>query len=754
MKLSPVLIAFLPLFVLAQNQPGTAIHIRKAQDNIHLDGVLNEAAWQEAEVAKNWFLNYPADTMLAPFQTEARVTFDDEFFYFSLVCYDDNTPDLIHSLRRDFEFPLNDQAGINIGPYNDKLNGFFFALTPAGVQREGILIGGGGGGDSFNAYWDNKWYSKVVRHKDKWIAEAAIPFKSIRYKAGLKEWNIIFDRSDKKRNQISSWIGVPIQYNTGMFAYSGRLIWLDPPPPPSLNMSFIPYLSGGISRDNLSNPPEHSSDFQAGLDAKIGLSPSLNLDLAVNPDFSQVEVDQQVINLTRFEFRFPERRQLFLENSDLFSRAGVSAARVFFSRRIGLVRDSAGLYRRIPILYGARVSGSMSKNWRLSVLNAQTKEQPSIGLPAQNFTVATVQRNFWAQSSVSLTYVNKQSLGVGLSDSLTYFHTSIWRRIMEGNRPELRRNTFNRVLDIDLELLSKNNKWHSSFFVAKSFDDFNKRGNLAGGMFFEYDSRNLYVRLRPTYIGKYFNAEAGFVPSTGVYPGLFDFQGEANYFLYPAEPNIVSMGPELTVKHTYLPTGELTDREYSLGYRVSFLNTSEIAISYNYIFQQLTNSFNPIDSRIYTPFLVGEQYSWHSVSGSLQTNRRKRLNLLLETTYGGFYNGSNLNLNGELNFRYQPYGNIALRFDYNNLQLPGNYGSEQLFLIGPRIDLTLTDKLFFTTFYQYNNLLDNMNLNVRFQWRYQPASDFFIVYTENYLPMGLKSKNRALVFKLTYWLNI
>ncbi|MCB0847392.1 MAG: carbohydrate binding family 9 domain-containing protein, partial [Bacteroidetes bacterium] len=414
MKLLATLIFFLPLFILAQNRPGTTLHIRKAKENIQLDGVLDEPAWQEAEVAKNWFLNYPVDTMFAPFQTEARVTFDDEFFYFSLVCYDDSTPDLIHSLRRDFEFLLNDQAGINIGPYNDKLNGFFFSLTPAGVQREGILIGGGGGGDSFNQYWDNKWYSKVVRHKDKWIAEAAIPFKSIRYKAGLREWNIIFDRSDKKRNQISSWISTPIQYNTGMFAYSGQLIWLDPPPPPGLNMSFIPYLAGGISKDNSSNPPENSSDFQAGFDAKIGLSPSLNLDLAVNPDFSQVEVDQQVINLTRFEFRFPERRQLFLENSDLFSRAGVAAARVFFSRRVGLVRDSTGLYRRIPILYGARVSGSLDQKWRLSVLNAQTKEQLSIGLPAQNFTVATVQRNFGAQSSVSVTYVNKQSLGVDL----------------------------------------------------------------------------------------------------------------------------------------------------------------------------------------------------------------------------------------------------------------------------------------------------------------------------------------------------
>ncbi len=474
----------------------------------------------------------------------------------------------------------------------------------------------------------------------------------------------------------------------------------------------------------------------------------------MNPDFSQVEVDQQVINLTRFEFRFPERRQLFLENSDLFNRAGVSEARVFFSRRVGLVRDSSGLFQRIPILYGARLSGSINEKWRLSVLNTQTKRQLSLGLPAQNFTVATLQRNFWAQSSVSLTFVNKQSWGVRDADTAIFFHESIFRELNRNNRTIRRKNTYNRVLDIDLELLSKDNKWHSSFFVAQTFDDFHQRDNRAAGMFFEYTTRSVYVRLRPSYIGENFNAEAGFVPSYQVYPGQINMRGEFNYFSYPNAQSIVSMGPIAKVTHTYIPDGTLTDREYSLGYQMNFINTSTLEVSYNYIFQQLTNNFNPIDRNTYSLFLEGEQYDWHTVTASLQTNTRTRLNALIQSTYGGFYNGNILNLNGELNFRYQPYGNISLRFDYNDLNLPENYGKEKLFLIGPRIDLTFTDKLFLTTYYQYNNLLDNMNLNMRFQWRYQPASDFFIVYTENYLPKDFSSKNRALLFKLTYWLNI
>lgn len=747
------LFVFVPCLLPAQNKPGTPLHIKKAKGEIVLDGRLEEQDWLEADVATDWFLNYPVDTAAAPYQTEARVTFNDQFFYVSFVCYDDDTPDLINSLRRDFEYPVNDNVGVNLGPFNDGLNGFFFALTPAGVQREGIISGGGAGGDAFNSFWDNKWYSKVVRYDDRWVAEAAVPWKSFRYKSGLKEWNILFDRSDKKRNLRSSWIRTPIQFRTGMFAYSGKLVWDDPVPPSHTNISFIPYLSGSTSRDTESNPVKKDSELQGGFDAKVGVTPSLNLDLTFNPDFSQVEVDQQVINLTRFEFRFPERRQFFLENSDLFSRAGLPEARPFFSRRVGLVRDSSGLYQKVPIIYGARLSGSFNEKWRLSVMNMQTKEDLSVGLPAQNYSVATVQRNFWRQSSIAVTFVNKQSLGVGDADSLKYFHHSIFKETAIGNA-FLKKNVFNRVLDFDLEMLSPDNKWHSSNFFAKSFDDFNNSDNIALGSFFEYSTRNLYIRLRPSYVGKNFNAEAGFVPSSGVYPGQINFHAGSTYMFYPEKESIVWTGPTVTLNQTYIPGGTLVDRDYLVTYEFNFANTAKLDFSYNYIFQRLTNDFNPVGSDEYTTFIAGEEYSWQTVSASFESNTRKIFNFMVKATYGGFYNGTNFNINGQVNARYQPYGNVSLQFDYNDVNLPDEYGKEKLFLIGPRVDLTLTDKVFLTTYVQYNNLLDNVNLNARFQWRYKPASDFFLVYTENYFPNHFASKNRALVFKLTYWLNL
>ncbi|MCB0636958.1 MAG: hypothetical protein KDC54_10100, partial [Lewinella sp.] len=668
--------------------------------------------------------------------------------------YDDGSPDIVNSLRRDFDYERNDNVGFTLGPYNDNLNGFFFVITPAGVQMEGTVTGGGTGNDSYSAFWDNKWYSQVMRYADKWVAELAIPFKSFRYKSDVSEWNISMDRWELKRNQKSSWIRTPIQFVTASFPYGGKLVWDDPIPPAQTNISFIPYVTASASSQRETEPVVNDTDFQAGFDAKVAVTPSLNLDLTVNPDFSQVEVDRQIINLTRFEFRFPERRQFFLENSDLFDLAGYPDARPFFSRRIGLARDSSGFFRRVPIAFGARLSGSLNEKWRLSVLNMQTKEETSIGLPAQNYTVAALQRNFWAQSNITFSFVNKQSFNVDAADSSKYFSQGVFREIQVGNRTELRPNTYNRVLSADIEMTSQDTRWYHSSFISKSFDDFNGKENLAGLLFGRFSNRNVSIHTGYSFINEFFNAEAGFVPGASVYPGQHNLFGNLSYQFYPEAVAIIRMGPSLDFSHTYVPGGDLTDRSYSLGYGLAFSNASSLEASYNFVFQRLTTHFSLIDPDRYTSFLEGEEFDWHAFSITYNSNPRRAFNYSLSSSVGGFYNGENFNLSGELTYRYQPYGNISLRFDFNDLRLPGDYGQEQLFLIGPRIDLTFSDKLFLTTFVQYNNVLDNVNLNARFQWRYQPASDVFLVYTENYLPGDLSSKNRALVFKMTYWLNI
>lgn len=749
-----IFIFLFPLVVISQNQPGKELHIKKAKGEIVIDGIIDEEDWKNAQVADNWYLNYPVDTVKADFQTEARVTFNDEFLYVSFICEDDDSPDLINSLRRDFNYPLNDNVGLVIGPYNDFLNGFFFVITPKGVQMEGITTGGGSSDDSFNIFWDNKWYSKVIREKDRWTVEMAIPFKSFRYKNGLREWNIAFDRQDKKRNTKSGWIQTPIQFNTASFAFAGKLIWDDPVPPAKTNISLIPYIAGSRAVNKLAPNADPVSDFQPGFDAKVSVTPSMNLDLTVNPDFSQVEVDQQVINLTRFEIQFPERRQFFLENNDLFADMGFPMVRPFFSRRIGIIRDSSGLFRRVPILYGARLSGSLNEKWRMSFMNMQTREDQSIGLPAQNYTVATVQRNLWQQSSVALSWVNKESLGVGDADSAKFFHPSIFPTIQKGNEFSRVKNRYNRVLAADIEIRSKDNKWYHSSYFGKSLDGLSEDKNFSLSTFWRYATQNVDLYLGNFVIQDNFNAEVGFTPGLAVYPGHSGIFGQFQYKHYPKNDAIVFMGPTAEVSNNYIPGGTLTDRNYSLGYQLEFNNTSQLEFGYQYTYQQLTFDFNPIGNPLNDQFLAGQEYNWSNFGIGYQSDTRNTFNYAVETSYGGLYNGNNLNIQARLNARFQPYGNVSLLFDFNDLKLPGNFGEEKFFLIGPRIDLTLTDAIFLTTYFQYNSLIDNINLNARFQWRYKPASDFFIVYTENYFPQDFRSKNRALVFKLTYWINL
>jgi hypothetical protein len=751
--LRTAILVLLPFVLLAQNKPGLQLPIKKISTPIILDGKLDEAVWKDAAVATNFFMNYPYDTALAPFQTEARLAFDEHMLYVSFVCYDDDTPDLMQSLRRDFDFDRTDNIGIYMGTYNDRINGFYFQVTPYGVQAEGVIATGGAGDESYNDTWDNKWYSKVVREKDKWIAELAIPFKSFRYKS-IEEWNITFLRWDRKRNLASSWIATPIQFIPASFAYSGQVAWTELPPKSKGNVSVIPFVAGSASRDSEATPATNNSDLQVGFDAKIGITPALNLDLTVNPDFSQVEVDRQVINLTQFEFQFPERRQFFLENNDLFAGAGFPEARPFFSRRIGIAKDSSGNLTQVPILYGARLSGSITEKWRISMLNMHTKEKLAAGLPAQNYTVAAVQRNFWKQSNFTLSYVNKESLGVNDRDTLKYFHEDLLKYRVNGNDTVSAFSRYNRVLTADLDMRSADNTWTANFYYTGSFSPMITDKRLSGGGFVSYKKRKVNLAVGSTFVQKNYNAEAGFVPSRNVYPGLTSYFAEGEYIMFPKTKRLVNMGVGTEFNVNVIPDGTVTDRAFSLGYGFNFMNTSELVVYYFQTFKQLTNTFNPIDSERYTAFNVGEAYSWSGAGAEFNSDQRKLFYYELEARYGSFYNGTNFNVSGELNYRYQPYGSVAVRFDYNDLRLADGYGKEKLVLIGPRIDLTLTDKIFLTTFVQYNNLADNVNLNARFQWRYKPASDFFVVYTENYLPENLRSKNRALVFKFTYWLNL
>src|SRR5687768_919215 len=263
------------------------LSIKPATSAINIDGIMDEAAWLDADVAADFFMVLPMDTSMAKVKTEVRMTYDQQNLYLIATCFH-LLPGryFVESLRRDFAFGKNDNFLLFMDTFDDQTNGFSFGANAAGAQWDGMMYEGG----KVDLSWDNKWTSVVKKDDDKWVFEASIPFKSIRYKKGITKWGINFSRLDLKTTEKSSWTPVPRQFPTASLAYTGNLVWDKAPPDPGANISVIPYVLGGISKNYEAGKP---TQFQKkiGSDVKIAVTSSLNLDLTINPDFSQVEVD-------------------------------------------------------------------------------------------------------------------------------------------------------------------------------------------------------------------------------------------------------------------------------------------------------------------------------------------------------------------------------------------------------------------------------------------------------------------------------
>lgn len=696
------------------------LQMKFAEDPLVIDGELNELTWQHAEVADNFFMVLPMDTSFAKARTEVRMAYDADAIYLSAVCFDDLPGGyVVESMRRDFMFGVNDNFLVFIDPFDDQTNGFSFGANAAGAQWDGMMSGGA----AVNLNWDNKWSSKVQNYDDKWIFECRIPFKTIRYKKGITEWGINFSRLDLKLNEKSSWAPVPRQFPTASLAYTGILKWDAPPPDPGTNISFIPY---GLMRytNDLENGNKEDVNWEVGFDAKASLTASLNLDLTVNPDFSQVEVDRQVTNLSRFELFFPERRQFFLENSDLFADFGMQKIRPFFSRRIGL---------NSPIHFGARISGKLNKTWRIGVMDVQTGKVDSLGMPAQNYAVAALQKQVFARSNISALFINRESLNYhpAREDSAQY-------------------TVFNRNAGLEYNLASSDNIWTGKFLFHKSFSQGVSEKDYMYASELNYRTKKIALTWHQEYVAQNYNAEVGYVPRTNFH----NFNPMGRYSFFPKKSQmIVSHGPRIGLDVYLDDSYKRTDTETYLAYGIEFLNRSEFSVWVSDDYVLLLDDFDPTNSGG-EMLLEGTDYSWNAFGVNYFSSPRNLLRYEFNTRYGGYYNGTRLFVSGSVGYRIQPVASFNIDVAFNNIELPQPYTSTHLWLISPRLDLTFTNTVFLTTFLQYNNQANNVNLNTRFQWRFKPASDFYIVYTENYLPENFASKNRALVLKLTYWYNI
>ena len=705
-------------------------YIHPLKSSVVIDGNLSAGEWTEQNGATDFFQYFPTDTSKANYDTEIYFQYDENNLYVGIRCYSQGNDYVLNSLKRDYRAWGNDNLTLVFDTFKDGTNAFVFGITPYGVRREALISGGGNQREDFSSSWDNKWIGESKMHDGYWTAELSIPFKSIRFDQDTKVWGFNSYRFDLQSNERSTWVQIPQNQMIMNLGFTGDLIWKGELPEPKRNISLIPYITGTANKVVEDGTITRDQFGGFGGDAKIGLGSGLNLDLTINPDFSQVEVDEQVTDLNRFEIFFPERRQFFLENADLFGGFGFGVLNPFFSRRIGVAKDTIdGASYSNPILFGARLSGKLNEDTRLGLLSIQTAGNEEYGLPSYNYSVATVQKKVFERSNIGFIMVNKEHF----ENDIDADHYT----------------KYNRVIGSDFNLFSKDNRWTGKAFYHHSLSDDNTSGGGQHGAEVTYTNNRYQFNWNHQYVNQDFDAEVGFI----IRNNAFRMNPNATMFIFPDSKSINRIDLKLGFEQVIKPGGGLLDRNVNFGIENRFKSTANLELQGNLDYVLLTGDFDPtgVDT---ISLLEGEVFRNAQLELSYRSNNNKLFTFGGRLIGGQFFGGKRYGLRANMSYRLGVLGSLSMTASYNYLDREAPYSSASLFLLGPKFDITFTKKLFWTTFLQYNNQSDNFNINSRLQWRFLPASDMFLVYTDNYYSDFSANKNRAIVLKVSYWLNM
>jgi len=697
------------------------VHIHKAQEEIKVDGILDEETWKSQHIATDFYQKTPYFAKEADPKTDVRYSYDDEYLYMAAICFQDH-PVVIQSLKRD-EFWDNDGIAMILDPLNTRTHAFLFGVTAAGAQWDAQFAPNSG----TNSDWSNKWYAEAKVYDGYWTAEIAVPFKILRYDPTKTEWGLNMVRGIQGINEFHNWTAVPESFWPPNPAFAGALVWDNPPAKSKGNYNIIPYVSGGMLKEK-----NQDVDFMAnaGLDARFAITSTLNADVTINPDFSQIEVDEQVTNLTRFSIFLPEKRTFFLENSDIFGNFGLGPVTPFFSRRIGLDENGQAL----PLLYGLRATGNVTDDVRVGIMNTHTAANAeTTGL---NQSAVSVQKRF-GLSNIQGLFVNQQ--GFDKLDPI--------------------KNDFSR--NASLEGLFKTNDGQKTMWIGlhQSFKDgfTDKTGfyNLGG----EYINSNWQLLTSAMIVQENYFTDLGYnlridnydaLRDTSIRIGFNQWLTTVGYTIRPLAGKIQRHNFGFENMLTYNPDWTFNERNNRLRYFLRLRNTNEFNVRLDNNEVQLQFPFSFVSDGEPLPV---DRYIYSSLNLEYNSDGRKLFRYNLSTTIGEFYNGTTQRFAIGTNYRIQPWGNFGLEYQYNRLNFPDPYGKGVITALTSKIEIGFSRNLIWTTLFQFVDQADFMGINSRLQWRFAPMSDLFLVYIDNYdvLNSNVSTNNRAIALKLNYW---
>jgi hypothetical protein len=640
----------------------------------------------------------------------------------------DREPDriVVNELRKDFTTSDSDLVGIVLDTFHDERNGFLFSTNPMGAKYDAQMTNEG---RQLNASWDGIWYVHTTIGDTGWFAEIKIPFKTLKFDgAGAQTWGLNFVRRIRRKNEDSYWAPLPRFYLLHRVSLAGTLEGLSAGRP-GANLRVKPY---GLGSGSAAGGTSAAGDWDAGVDVKYGVTSGLTWDFTVNTDFSQVEADEQQINLTRFSLLFPEKRDFFLENSGIF-QFGPSDERMpggglgggggrqnvvrndiilFFSRTIGLSEDA----QAVPILAGTRLTGQAGP-FTIGALNIQQRRLDD--LAATNFTALRLKRNVLANSDVGVMVLAKEQAGphhnrvVGADANFRFF--------------------------TNLEL---------SAFGAKTFSPdavVGTRGRDTTGRA-TAAWRNYFWELRGSYIsiGERFRDEMGFVPRTGV--SKTEVFGGMHW-----RPKRLSRWLRETFPHWQLVnitrhSGGLDSRYFDYHWPFTLQNSTFIEVG-----------INPNTEDVPAPFTINQRrritippgrYDFNEWFVIANTDRGRRLSFTSRYSIGDFYDGYRRAYSAGATARVNARLNLSGTWTMNDITLPA--GAYTTHLVAGRVNYSFSTRAFLNALLQYNTDARQWSSNVRFNVIHRPLSDLFLVYNERRASDGGDLIDRAVIAKITY----
>ena len=675
-----------------------------------LDGnVLDDPVWRAVPPLTDFWQTAPDAGQPISERTEVRIVYTAEAIYFGVVCLD-RTPDqlTVSDSRRDSSLAATDSFRIVLDTYHDRQNGFVFGTNPAALEFDGQvsnegqgsspLSGGGGGnqqggsGGGFNLNWDGAWQVRTRSSDVGWSAEFAIPFRTLRYAAGDgQSWGLNMERTIRRRKETAHWAALPIQFDLYRVSLAGTLQGLDVPA--QRNLKVIPYVLGE-ARQRATRAAGTTGLGEVGADLKYSVTPSLTLDATYNTDFAQVEVDEQQINLDRFNLFFPEKRPFFLENAGLFSVGSPGEAELFFSRRIGI--GEAG--EAIPIVGGARVSGLVGPV-SVGVLNMQT-DAAGDGTPANNFTVARVRRDFGGRSNVGAAFVGRRATGrlAGPDDD-------------------------NQAVAADARL-GIGTTGLVTGFVARTMTPGVSTSQHAYQILARRETQPITLNASFTETGRHFNPEVGFLTREGGFRKI-----EAQIFTRLRRTDWTRF--QEIRPHTFYRGYWNLDGFQETGYwhvdsHWELKNGYEFHTGVNFTREGVVSNFE-----IYPEVGVAPgTYDHVETQLVLQTNEAAAVSSRLQFRAGGYFGGDRVEIELPLRIRAGEAFNTELSWTRNAIDLP--VGSFVTNLASARVSYSFSPRLFVQSLVQYNDRADVWSTNFRFGWLQQANTGVFVVYTDSH----------------------